>query len=728
MRTGFDGKVRPHTQELPNQKHAAKAYISGQTFYSSGFVVDELCYVESTSGGKKHEAVAVLGDKSVKPNVVLLSRALKEAAGLDLEGTVHISPGPEAPRGAKLVVVREVTPKEAAISTAPIEEEELHHWEYLLKGQLDLSQYVFAGSVINDVYVQGPKRSFKVESVNGLKGHVAKVSRTTKVRVVQDDDDEAADFGLAPRKLELSDLPCMAYQTAKIKLFFDGYGIGIGNETSCCIPIDGSKGTGKTMLLDHIANTGWGKVVRINSSDKVSTIDNYFDTAISSDRQTLILIDNIANLVDPEKRSTVGATNIVEALQRGFESLAAKTKQHRRRPNVAVIVTCRDYHEDVPECLRTRRYFYKRVTLPIPNATERKDIIRYYEPRFPKDCYEEFVSDLGERTHAYTGADLLELLLDAETTMCERTRRSPEGEILWEDIKQALAEVPPTAMHDVTLKPPTVNWNDIGGYNDVKQALQKVIKRTEPEKTPIHKPPKGVMLYGPPGCSKTMTAQAMATESGFNFFAVKGGELLNMYVGETERSIRNLFRRAREASPSIIFFDEIDSLAGSRSGPGGSTSGGGVQAVTTLLTEMDGFEQLGDVFVLAATNRPDALDPALLRPGRFDVMIYVPLPDEKAREAIFSHKAKELNFKDIDAAKLAQQSEGYSGAELAQICNGAFADHDYDGPWPNFMEGVERAIRNAPKGVTRDILNHFEQWNDSRKHNGSGSGGLFQFE
>ncbi|KAK8052082.1 hypothetical protein PG993_003467 [Apiospora rasikravindrae] len=722
MRTGFDGKVRPHTQELPNQKHAAKAYISGHTFYSAGFVVDELCYIESASGGKKHEAVAVLGDKSVKQNVVLLSRALKEAAGLDLEGTVHISPGPEAPREAELVVVREVTPQETSLATEPLDEETRRYWEWNLKGRLDVSQYVFAGSFINDVFGQGPKRSFKVESVNGLKGHVAKVSRTTKVRIVQGDDDEDMDFGLAPRKLELSALPCMTDQMADIKFFFDGYGIEADRTSACCMSIEGSKGTGKTMLLNHIASSNWGKVIRVKPSDKAATIENYFDTAISSERQTLIIIDSFAGLLER------GKTPVLDALSDGFERLATETQQHRRRPNVAVIVTCRDYHEDVPECLRSRRYFHTRVTLPIPDTAGRKEIIRYHEPRFPQDCFEEFVSELGDRTHAYTGSDLWDLIVHAEGAMNKRTHLSPEGKVSWEDINYALAEVPPTAMHDVMLKPPTVNWSDIGGYNDVKQSLQRVIKRPKPEQTLIHKPPKGVMLYGPPGCSKTMTAQAMATESGFNFFAVKGGELLNMYVGETERSIRNLFRRAREASPSIIFFDEIDSLAGSRSGPGGSTSGGGVQAVTTLLTEMDGFEQLGDVFVLAATNRPDALDPALLRPGRFDVMIHVPLPDEKAREAIFSHKAKELNFKDIDAAKLAKQSEGYSGAELAQICNGAFSDHDYDndGPEPNFMEGVEQAIRNAPKGVTREMLRHFEQWHESRKNDGSG--GLFQFK
>lgn len=136
MKVGFDGKVRPHTQELPNQKHAAKAYISGQVFYSTGFVVDEICYVESADGGKKHEAVAVLGDKSVKPNVVLLSRALKEAAGLDLEGAVHLSPGPEAPREAELVVVREVTAQEISLTTEPLDEETRRYWEWTLKGKL----------------------------------------------------------------------------------------------------------------------------------------------------------------------------------------------------------------------------------------------------------------------------------------------------------------------------------------------------------------------------------------------------------------------------------------------------------------------------------------------------------------------------------------------------------------------------------------------------------------
>jgi AAA family ATPase len=210
-----------------------------------------------------------------------------------------------------------------------------------------------------------------------------------------------------------------------------------------------------------------------------------------------------------------------------------------------------------------------------------------------------------------------------------------------------------------------------------------------------------------------MTAQAMATESGFNFFSVKGGELLNMYVGETERSIRNLFQRAREASPSIIFFDEIDSIAGSRSPAAGFSGGGATQAVTTLLTEMDGFEQMGNVFVLAATNKPDTLDPALLRPGRFDELIYVPLPDRDARKAILTRKARELRFPDVDIDGLAAKTDGYSGAEIARICDRAFMDaEEYDGD--NGMALLETAIRTTPIGVTIDMLAHYSIWRASR--------------
>jgi AAA family ATPase len=281
-------------------------------------------------------------------------------------------------------------------------------------------------------------------------------------------------------------------------------------------------------------------------------------------------------------------------------------------------------------------------------------------------------------------------------------------------------------MHDINLKPPAIRWDDIGGQESVKLSLRRAVRLSveSPEMLSRYfdRPPKGFLLYGPPGCSKTMAAQAMATESGLNFFAVKGAELLNMYVGESERAVRDLFKRARDVSPSMIFFDEIDSIAGQRSGfssssssTTGSGSGSGINVLTTLLNEMDGFEALHGVVVLAATNRPQALDPALLRPGRFDELIYVSPPDEAARRAIFAKvAARRIMHPDVDIDALARETEGYSGAEIMGICSAAGSaayDRAIGGGEPALvMEDLERAIRNQKRQITAEMLRGFEVW------------------
>lgn len=236
----------------------------------------------------------------------------------------------------------------------------------------------------------------------------------------------------------------------------------------------------------------------------------------------------------------------------------------------------------------------------------------------------------------------------------------------------------------------------------------------------IGTPPKGFLLYGPPGCSKTMAAQALATEADLNFFAVKGAELLNMYVGESERQIRRLFERAREAAPSIIFFDEIDSIGGQRSGFGSMTSGGGggsgLNVLTTLLNEMQGFELTQGVLVLAATNRPQALDPALLRPGRFDKLIYVKPPNHKARLEIFrKFVATRKVAPNVYPEDLASRTEGFSGAEIVGICTDAGSaawrrERGLEDRVGITSEGLTAEIKKRPSMITPEMLESYESW------------------
>ena len=226
-------------------------------------------------------------------------------------------------------------------------------------------------------------------------------------------------------------------------------------------------------------------------------------------------------------------------------------------------------------------------------------------------------------------------------------------------------------------------------------------------------PKKGLLLYGPPGCSKTLIAKAVATEAGLNFIAIKGGELLSMYVGESERAVREVFRKARAASPSIIFFDEIDAI-GSARGEGNSHSG--LNVLTTLLNEMDGIEVLKGVFVLAATNKPDVLDPALMRPGRIDTILYVGLPDTNTRREILQIRIRKMDVKEeVSAEELAERTDGYSGAEIVDICQrasfAALKEQEDTGISQQITrQHFQLAITEVAPMTTPEMLSSFEAW------------------
>jgi transitional endoplasmic reticulum ATPase len=243
-----------------------------------------------------------------------------------------------------------------------------------------------------------------------------------------------------------------------------------------------------------------------------------------------------------------------------------------------------------------------------------------------------------------------------------------------DDFNNALREMSPSALREVFIESPNVHWSDIGGAEDVKQELKEAVEwpMTYPAlfKHLSARPPKGILLYGPPGTGKTMLAKAVATESQANFISVKGPEFLSKWVGESEKAVRETFRKAKQSAPCIVFFDEIDSIAPSRGGGGDSHVT--ERVVSQLLSEIDGLEELHNVTVIAATNRPDILDPALLRPGRIDRLVLVSPPNEKARYEIFRiHLAKKPIDSDVDLNILAKDTEDFTGADIASVCNEA---------------------------------------------------------
>jgi transitional endoplasmic reticulum ATPase len=272
-------------------------------------------------------------------------------------------------------------------------------------------------------------------------------------------------------------------------------------------------------------------------------------------------------------------------------------------------------------------------------------------------------------------------------------------EVKMEDFINAYKEVTPTAMREVYIEVATVHWSDIGGLDEVKQHLKESVEW--PIKTPEIfqrlgiKPPKGILLYGPPGCGKTLLARAVATESEANFISIKGPEVFSKWVGESEKAIREVFRKARMAAPAVIFFDEMDSLTPQRGG--GSDSGVSERVISQLLTEMDGILTLQDIVVVAATNRPNLIDPAVLRPGRFDRLIYVPEPDDKSRLQILKLYSGTMPLnKDVDLNQIALQSKYYSGADLENICREAA------------MHALRRDI-NAGEVTMKDFLDAIKE-------------------
>ncbi|KAK1834191.1 P-loop containing nucleoside triphosphate hydrolase protein [Podospora conica] len=727
----------------------------------------KLVYLEKASSSPdepsvRREATLWKAPEKLNKSVAQMYETFREACDYKLETTVRITAAGGSLPDADEIVFEELSVRDEPLP--PLPEQDIPHWEYFLSGRLSMMEHVYAGLGLKNIFVRGPERTFFVASVNGRPaGNARYLDRKTTVRIAPRLEPGSEGRDAATGKLEITGIRGLDAQIQKLNdllSLFSHHKPYSFQAPRPNIVIHGGHGTGKTMLLDKIAASGWGTVFRIQFKEKLSDIQETFQRA-KLQQPSIVLIDELERLIDKERNNRAA---VILAIGEALDSLAAEARLKGEPPRVLVVAACLDYTADVPQELTEPFRFTSDVYLPLPDVQGRHAILASLGLRVDPSIEADLLRQLSERTHAYNGKDLQRLVHQAHllgeirmlssnlsqlTTTDSTTPTSPPSAtdppnpppppttppFLPLDYDLSLTHTRPSSMHDINLKPPPIHWTDIGGQAPVKTSLRRAVRlSTESPATLARffdRPPKGFLLYGPPGCSKTMAAQAMATESGLNFFAVKGAELLNMYVGESERAVRRLFSRAREVAPSMIFFDEVDAIAGQRAGFGQNgtgkqtSTGGSVNVLTTLLNEMDGFEALQGVVVLAATNRPQALDPALLRPGRFDELIYVSPPDEAARRAIFEGvAAKRRMHADVDMERLARETEGCSGAEIKGICAVAgvaaydrFAglaereEGDEEGePEGIRMADLEAAMAVQKRQITREMIAGFEAW------------------
>ncbi|XP_022906319.2 ATPase family gene 2 protein homolog A [Onthophagus taurus] len=467
--------------------------------------------------------------------------------------------------------------------------------------------------------------------------------------------------GLDDEIAELNELITVGLNLSEVTINF--------RPTKACL-LYGNSGTGKTLLTKALTKTIKAYVVSISSSDlytKYSTsIEDKLDSSFTEadeNAPSIVIFDEF-DILCPSKpsRTTDSEKKIVSKVLTFFDSIIEGDKQ-------IFIIGTTNKIDSIDNCFRRCGRFDRELEIPTPNPINRFQILKKMLKNVKLIIDEESLKKIAFNAHGFVGADLQALCSRATLHATRFNRNALE----MEDFNFALTKVRPSAMREIQIEVPNVRWSDIGGQDNLKLVLKQAVEW--PLKYPDCfvrmgiTPPRGVLMFGPPGCSKTMIAKALATESGLNFISIKGPELFSKWVGESERAVREVFRKARQVAPSIIFFDEIDALGGERS----SSSSTNVQerVLAQLLTELDGVTPLGDVTVIAATNRPDRIDKALLRPGRLDRLVLVPLPDETTRKEIFKLKLAKMPVSQVYIAVLVEKTVNYTCAEIVAVCHEA---------------------------------------------------------
>ena len=500
----------------------------------------------------------------------------------------------------------------------------------------------------------------------------------------------------------------------------------LGIEAPKGVLLYGPPGTGKTLLAKAVANESNAHFISISGPEIMSKFYGESEARLREifkeareKAPSIIFVDEIDSIA-PKREEVTGEVErrVVSQMLSLMDGLEARGK--------VIVISATNRPNAIDPALRRPGRFDREIEIKVPDKKGRKDILAIHSRNMPLSD-DVNIDKISSVSHGYVGADL-EYLCKEAAMKClrrllpilnlEEEKIPPETLdkliVNHEDFQKALIEVTPSGMREVFIENPDVKWDEVGGLEDVKRELQEAVEW--PMKYPGlydklgHSMPRGILLHGPSGTGKTLLAKAVATQSEANFVSVRGPELLSKWVGESERGIREIFKRARQSSPCVVFFDEIDSIAPIR-GAGGETAVT-ERVVSQLLTELDGMENMHGVVVLAATNRADMIDPALLRPGRFDKIIQIPLPDKESRKSILKINAEKIptitdenNSQKVDFEKIADITDGLSGADTASIANTAVSlvIHEFLDSHPDVKDVEQKSIE------AKVTMKHFEE-------------------
>ncbi len=623
--------------------------------------------------GKKKTVAKVLrgGPEDANRGIIRIDGSTRRNAGTSIDERVDI----------KKVTVKDAT----KIAFAPTEQLRIQGGEQYLTQTME--GRAFAKGDILTLSVMGNKIDLVVTSFSPTAEAVL-MTRATEVKI---SEKPAKETGSVP-KISYEDIGGLGDEVKRVREMIElplkhpELFRRLGVEAPKGVLLHGPPGTGKTLLAKAVAGETSSNFVSISGpvimskfyGESEERLREIFKEA-EENAPSIIFIDEIDSIA-PKRDEVTGEQErrIVAQLLALMDGLESRGK--------VVVIGATNRPNAIDEALRRPGRFDREIEISIPGKEGRLEILQIHTRGMPLTDDVD-LNRLSEITHGYAGADMAALCKEA--AMASLRRILPQldldvdeipVEVLnsihvdWNDFRNALKEMQPSTLREVLIERPDIKWDEIGALEDAKLELQKAVEwPLKYGKVFEHMhatPPRGIMLYGPPGTGKTMLAKAVASESEANFISVKGPEFLSKWVGESEKAVRETFRKARQASPCVIFMDEIDSITGTRGG--GEDNKVTERVISQMLTEMDGLEALNDVVVIAATNRPDMVDPALLRPGRFDKSIYIGLPDLEARKSILRIHAKGKPLSDdVDFDEIAKRTEEYSGADLAAVVNEA---------------------------------------------------------